>query len=53
MENGGELKNFVLCCGALGRGSYEQFFKPMCLIDSEDSDEIKEIVNLIVKDLRK
>lgn len=26
--------------------------KPMCLIDSEDSDEIKEIVNLIVKDLR-
>lgn len=36
MENGGELKNFVLCCGALGRGSYEQFFKPMCLIDFHD-----------------
>ena len=36
IENGGELKNFVLCCGALGRGSYEQFFKPMCLIDFHD-----------------
>lgn len=36
VENGGELKNFVLCCGALGRGSYEQFFKPMCLIDFHD-----------------
>ena len=33
IENGGEIRNFVLCCGALGRGSYEQFFKPMCLID--------------------
>ena len=36
IENGGEIKNFVLCCGALGRGSYEQFFKPMCLIDFHD-----------------
>ena len=36
IENGGEIENFVLCCGALGRGSYEQFFKPLCLIDFHD-----------------
>ncbi len=33
IENGGELQNFVLCCGALGKSSYEQFFKPVSIID--------------------
>ena len=27
--------------------------KPMLLVDSEDPEEIKELVNLVVKDLRK
>ena len=27
--------------------------KPMLLVDSEDPDEIKELVMLVVKDLRK
>lgn len=25
--------DFVLCCGALGRISYEQFFTPLCILD--------------------
>ncbi len=36
-ENGGSIEDFVLCCGALGRKSYEQFFKPLCLLDFNDS----------------
>ncbi len=32
-DNGSNLDNFVLCCGALGRNSYEQFFTPLCIID--------------------
>ena len=33
VENGGQIKNFVLCCGALGKKSYEQFFKPLYIVD--------------------
>ncbi len=32
-ENGANMENFVLSCGALGSDSYEQFFKPLCLLD--------------------
>lgn len=35
-DNGAIASEFVLCCGALGRESYEQFFKPLCLIDFND-----------------
>lgn len=35
-DNGADINNFVLCCGALGKESYEQFFKPLCLIDFKD-----------------
>jgi hypothetical protein len=49
MENGGELNNFVLCCGALGRGSYEQFFKPLCLIDFHDKLKENKLPENIAK----
>lgn len=32
-ENGSNPDEFVLCCGALGKDSYEQFFKPLCILD--------------------
>lgn len=32
-DNGSKLEDFVLCCGALGKTSYEQFFTPLCIID--------------------
>lgn len=32
-ENGSNKDEFVLCCGALGKNSYEQFFKPLGIID--------------------
>lgn len=32
-DNGSKIDDFVLCCGALGRTSYEQFFTPLCIID--------------------
>lgn len=35
-DNGADINNFVLCCGALGKESYEQFFKPLCLLDFKD-----------------
>lgn len=35
-DNGAKEDEFVLCCGALGKKSYEQFFKPMCLLDFND-----------------
>lgn len=35
-ENGAKENEFVLCCGALGRKSYEQFFKPLCILDFND-----------------
>lgn len=36
LENGADKDKFVLCSAALGRGSYEQFFIPLCLIDFHD-----------------
>ncbi len=33
LENGADIDRFVLCSAALGRNSYDQFFKPLCLID--------------------
>ncbi len=35
-DNGSNEDEFVLCCGALGKKSYEQFFKPLCVLDFED-----------------
>ncbi len=35
-DNGSNVEEFVLCCGALGKESYEQFFKPLCLLDFND-----------------
>lgn len=36
-ENAKNQNDFVLCCGALGKKSYEQFFKPLCLLNFDDS----------------
>jgi len=38
--NGSNYDNFVLCCAALGKNSYEQFFRPISLIDF--NKELKE-----------
>lgn len=35
-DNGKDIENFILCCAALGKNSYTQFFKPLCLIDFND-----------------
>ena len=35
-DNGNNVDNFILCCAALGKTSYTQFFKPLCLIDFND-----------------
>lgn len=35
-DNDYDKNNFVLCCAALGKNSYTQFFKPLCLIDFDD-----------------
>jgi hypothetical protein len=35
-DNGKDIDNFILCCAALGKNSYTQFFKPLCLIDFND-----------------
>jgi hypothetical protein len=37
VENGSDLSKFILCAAALGRKNYEEFFKPLCLIDFQDS----------------
>lgn len=37
-DNGSNPQNFVLCCGGLGKKSYEQFFKPLCLIDFKNNE---------------
>ena len=49
MENGGELKNFVLCCGALGKSSYEQFFKPLTLVDFHENINNDELPSNIAR----
>ena len=35
-DNGNNKYNFIVCCAALGKNSYTQFFKPLCLIDFQD-----------------
>ncbi len=35
-DNGENIENFILCCAALGKNSYTQFFKPLCVIDFND-----------------
>lgn len=35
-DNGYDRENFIVCCAALGKNSYTQFFKPVCLIDFRD-----------------
>lgn len=40
LENCKSEEEFVLCCGALGSESYEQFFKPVAILNfEEDSKE--------------
>lgn len=41
--------DFVLCCGALGRKSYEQFFKPLCLLDFNDLMKDSRLPNNIAE----
>lgn len=47
IENGSNLADFVLCSSALGRSSYEQFFKPLCLIGCDNSMEANFLPNNI------
>lgn len=35
-DNGKDVDNLILCCAALGKLSYTQFFKPLCLVDFND-----------------
>jgi hypothetical protein len=35
-DNGSDPNNFVLCCGGLGSENYQQFFKPLCLLNFKD-----------------
>lgn len=35
-KNGIKENDLILCAAALGKESYEQFFKPLCLIDFDD-----------------
>ena len=35
-DNGEDVDNFILCCAALGKNSYTQFFKPLCIVDFND-----------------
>lgn len=49
MENGGEINNFVLCCGALGKSSYEQFFKPESLVDFEKKEITEKLPENIAR----
>lgn len=49
-ENGSKEDEFVLCCGALGRNSYEQFFKPLCLLDFNDKLSESRLPNNISRE---
>ncbi len=41
---------FVLCCGALGRRSYEQFFVPLCILDFHNALGESKLPNNIAMD---
>ncbi len=49
-ENGAKEEDFVLCCGALGKKSYEQFFKPLCLLDFNDKLSENSLPNNISRE---
>lgn len=49
-ENGSKEDEFVLCCGALGRRSYEQFFKPLCILDFNDKLSENKLPNNISRE---
>lgn len=52
IDNGSKIDEFVLCCGALGKESYEQFFKPLCLLDFNDRLAPNKLPkNISLKDL--
>lgn len=52
MDNSVSEEEFVLCCGALGRNSYEQFFKPLCLLDFNSSLSPNELPdNISINDI--
>lgn len=51
-DNGSDVNNFVLCSGALGKESYEQFFKPLCLLNFRDRLAPNSLPkNIAVRDL--
>lgn len=51
-DNGKDKDRFVLCCAALGKSSYTQFFKPLCLIDFNDKMAPNELPkNISVEDI--
>ncbi len=51
-DNGSNIDDFVLCCGALGKTSYEQFFTPLCIIDfNEKLGESKLPENIAFRDI--
>lgn len=51
-DNGKDKEKFILCCAALGKNSYTQFFKPLCLIDFNDRMAPNELPkNISVEDI--
>ena len=52
IENGSDDSKFILCAAALGRNNYEQFFKPLCVIDFRDALAENSLpYNIAVNDL--
>ena len=49
-DNGYNRNNFIVCCAALGKNSYTQFFKPLCLIDFHDRMSPNELPKNISMD---
>lgn len=51
-ENRTNDDEFILCCGALGRKSYEQFFIPLCILDFDDNlGESRLPTNISMEDI--
>lgn len=50
MDNGSKKDEFVLCCGALGKTSYEQFFTPLCILEFDNKLSPCDLPENISKD---
>ena len=51
-DNGSDDDNFILCCAALGKNSYNQFFTPLSLVDFKDKLAPTELPkNISVEDI--